>query len=289
MNAQRIRPRKALGQHFLKSHRIAERIIRALSPSPQNYILEIGPGTGMLTQHLILYPHRKLYAVDIDRTCIEYLEALPAIQKSNVQLLHQDILHCRLSTLAPEYQGRWKIVGNLPYYLSTEILFWLYDQAAAIEAAVIMLQREVAHRLIARPGTKSYGILSIATQCYAQATLCFNLPPSAFFPPPKVSSTVIKLQFWREPKINYVEIQNLVRIVFQFRRKTLRNALEKYIQQRYNQSLRQHEENLPEGIHTFLGKRPEQLSAEEYLFLATELERYYRGSEAEGTGTAANI
>ncbi len=268
----RVRPKKGLGQHFLRDHRVARRIVDALRITDADAVLEIGPGTGALTRYIFQRTPERFVAVELDRASVAFLQQRFPWDQERYQLLNCDILKVSLGALGNP--GRWKVVGNLPYYLSSEILFWMFRQAADIAEAVIMVQREVAERCVASVGSKQYGSLSIAVQSYVEARLLFHVAPAAFTPPPKVYSSVLHFQF-RQPALPYEQIQDLVRGVFQYRRKKLRNALEFYVRQRYQQALREHLPKFPETIRALLEKRPEQLSGEAYYQLAAYFARYF--------------
>jgi 16S rRNA (adenine1518-N6/adenine1519-N6)-dimethyltransferase len=214
--------RKRFGQHFLEPA-WADKVVKAIAPSPDETFLEIGPGAGILT--LRLAPKvKQLVGVEIDRDLIADLRPkLPA----NATIVSADVLEVDLATLAPD--GLLRVAGNLPYNISSPILFRLLDLRARrpVQDATVMLQREVANRIVAKPGSADYGVLSVLLQWQATVTKLLTLPPGAFRPPPKVTSAVIRLSFHdpvravRDPRI----FTGLVRSVFTQRRKTLSNAL----------------------------------------------------------------
>jgi 16S rRNA (adenine1518-N6/adenine1519-N6)-dimethyltransferase len=214
--------RKRFGQHFLEPT-WADKVVKAIAPSSDETFLEIGPGAGILT--LRLAPKvKQLVAIEIDRDLIADLRPkLPA----NASIVSGDVLEVDLATLAPD--GPLRVAGNLPYNISSPILFRLLDLRTRrpIQDATVMLQREVANRIVAKPGSADYGVLSVLLQWQATVTKLLTLPPGAFRPAPKVTSAVIRLSFRdpvvavREPRI----FTGLVRSVFTQRRKTLSNAL----------------------------------------------------------------
>jgi 16S rRNA (adenine1518-N6/adenine1519-N6)-dimethyltransferase len=214
--------RKRFGQHFLEPG-WADKVVKAIAPAADETFVEIGPGTGILT--LRLAPKvKQLVAIEIDRDLIANLTPkLPA----NASIVAGDVLDVDLATLAPD--GPLRIAGNLPYNISSPILFRLLDLHAKrpVRDATLMLQREVADRIVARPGSAEYGVLSVLVQWQASVTKLLTLPPGAFRPPPKVTSAVIRLAFRapavavRDPRL----FTRLVRSVFTQRRKTLSNAL----------------------------------------------------------------
>ena len=214
--------RKRFGQHFLEPA-WADKVVKAIGPSPDETFLEIGSGTGILT--LRLAPKvRHLVAVEIDR---DLIAALTPKLPPNASIVAGDVLELDLAALAPT--GPLRIAGNLPYNISSPILFRLLDLRARrpVRDATLMLQREVADRIVAKPGSAEYGVLSVLLQWQATVTRVLTLPPGAFRPPPKVRSAVIQLSF-RDPDIalgNQNLFTRLVRSVFTQRRKTLSNAL----------------------------------------------------------------
>jgi 16S rRNA (adenine1518-N6/adenine1519-N6)-dimethyltransferase len=217
-----VKTRKRFGQHFLEAG-WADKVVKAIAPSPGDTFLEIGSGPGILT--LRLAPKvKQLIAIEIDRDLIARLTPkLPA----NTSIVSGDILDIDLAALAPK--GPLRVAGNLPYNISSPILFRLLDlhSKRPVQDATLMLQREVANRIVAKPGSAEYGVLSILMQWQASVTKLLTLPPGAFRPPPKVTSAVIRLAFHepdvavRDPRI----FTRLVRSVFTQRRKTLSNAL----------------------------------------------------------------
>jgi 16S rRNA (adenine1518-N6/adenine1519-N6)-dimethyltransferase len=221
-----MRAKKRFGQHFLEAA-WADKLVRAIDPKPDDRFVEIGPGPGALT--LRLAPRvAQLVAIELDEAMIGLLKPrVPA----NVTLLHADFLEFDLATLP--FERPFRVAGNLPYNVSSPILFALisaYRTSGALVDATLMLQREVATRLAAAPGTRDYGVLSIFVQMHADVRPLLALPPGAFRPPPKVHSSVISLRF-RAPAVAVADeaaFQTMVRMMFMQRRKTLLNALRPY-------------------------------------------------------------
>lgn len=230
------RPRKRFGQHFL-APAWAAKVVAAIHTQPGDVLLEIGPGAGAITIPLAA-TGAPLLAVEIDR---DLARDLSAKAPSNVSVITADFLQTDvvpyLTALQPNrppgadaQPRRFRVVGNLPYNLSSPILFRLvelWEQHALFADATLMLQREVADRLVAKPGTRDYGVLSIFTQLHADITRALDLPPTAFSPPPKVRSSVVRLTFRRSP-VRIVDLplfERLVKGAFTQRRKTLSNAL----------------------------------------------------------------
>ncbi|HEY5804555.1 MAG TPA: 16S rRNA (adenine(1518)-N(6)/adenine(1519)-N(6))-dimethyltransferase RsmA [Lysobacter sp.] len=218
--------KKHLGQHFLHDRRIIDMIVQAVDPKPGDRLVEIGPGQGAITFPL-LDRHGELTVIEFDRDLIFPLtEAARA--HGTLEVIHRDVLTVDFSAIAGE--GQIRLVGNLPYNLSSPILFHALDHAAAIRDMVFMLQKEVVDRMAAGPGSKVYGRLGVMLQAYCHVTPLFDVPPAAFKPPPKVDSAVVRL-VPRAPETigvaDPVMFTSVVRDAFGQRRKTLRNALSK--------------------------------------------------------------
>lgn len=216
--------KKSLGQHFLHERHYIDRIVQAVDPKPGDTLVEIGPGQGAITFPL-LRRHGALTAIEFDRDLIAPLTAA-AQGVGELTIIHRDVLSVDFTELAA---GRTlRLVGNLPYNLSSPILFHALDHAASIADMHFMLQKEVVDRMAAGPGSKVYGRLSVMLQAYCEVTPLFVVPPGAFSPPPKVDSAVVRLVprdpariEVRDPK----RLEAVVRAAFGQRRKTLRNAL----------------------------------------------------------------
>jgi 16S rRNA (adenine1518-N6/adenine1519-N6)-dimethyltransferase len=227
-----MRARKNYGQHFLEAA-WADKLVAAIAPAPTDRFLEIGPGPGALTLRLAPLVDR-LTAVEVDAGMIEALR--PRVP-GNVTLVQQDILELDLDPIAPAGGPPLRIAGNLPYNISSPILFKLLEahhDGLPIADATLMLQREVADRIEAGPGTKTYGTLSVFVQHRARVRRLLTLPPGAFRPTPKVHSAVLRLDF-HEPEVevaNEATFETLVRSIFTQRRKTLANALRRFAEER---------------------------------------------------------
>jgi 16S rRNA (adenine1518-N6/adenine1519-N6)-dimethyltransferase len=223
------RPRKAkLGQNFLVSPTAPRAIVDALGDIGNAAVLEIGPGRGIIT-HLLASRSKYLVAVEVDRSLASALQMeFERESGTGPQILCQDILSADLTELASRFGGRLKVVGNLPYYITSDILLHLFAHHAIIEQAVLTVQREVADRIMAVPGNRDYGLLSATTQMYAQAQRLFDLPPGAFSPPPEVHSTVFRLTMqprFLELGVDEEKFLHFLRQVFAQKRKTLANNL----------------------------------------------------------------
>ncbi|WP_245628396.1 16S rRNA (adenine(1518)-N(6)/adenine(1519)-N(6))-dimethyltransferase RsmA [Fervidicola ferrireducens] len=222
-----IRPSKRLGQHFLIDESPLAAMIEAAELKDDDGVLEIGPGLGVLTLKLGRLV-RKVVAVEKDPALFPVLEKLTGKYK-NICLLNEDVLKLDLEKVAKEhFDGKFKVVANLPYYITSPILMKIVENRHLIEMAVIMVQKEVAERLSARPGTRDYGILSIAVQLYADVDLICQVGRSAFLPPPKVESAVVRLKLRELPSVNIEDEKMFFRVVeaaFGERRKTVKNSL----------------------------------------------------------------
>lgn len=226
-------PRKRFGQNFLVDSNIIAAIIAAINPKADQHILEIGPGLGVLTQHLIA-SKAKVDAVEIDRDLAQHLEARFG-NASNFTLHCQDILKFPLQTLQAKTKNKQiRVVGNLPYNISTPLLFKLFDEIHCISDMFFMLQHEVALRLAAKPNSKEYGRMSIMAQYFCSMDIVINVPPSAFDPAPKVNSSVVRFVPHTRPLVKVADhslLQNIVTQAFSQRRKTIANALKASLNQ----------------------------------------------------------
>jgi 16S rRNA (adenine1518-N6/adenine1519-N6)-dimethyltransferase len=220
-------PKKSFGQHFLHDHNYIERIVRSLAPRAQDCVLEIGPGEGALTLPL-LHAAGRLTAIELDADLIPALRARAA-SAGELAIIHADILQVDLTALARSHGvERLRIVGNLPYYISSPILFHCTRHLAAIEDMHFMLQKEVVERMTAAPGSKIYGRLSVMLQLVCRVEALFDVPARAFRPPPKVDSCVVRLVPLAAPERHDAQAQDVhavVKAAFGQRRKTLANAL----------------------------------------------------------------
>lgn len=267
------RPRKRFGQHFLHERGIIQRIVAAFDPKPSDHVVEIGPGEGVLTRELV-GKVAKLDVVELDRDLIEHLrQSLP----ESVTIHNADALKFDFCSLAPSHgkaqsghpwpaplasipSAKLRIIGNLPYNISTPLLFHLLDQAHCIEDMLFMLQKEVVDRMAASPGGKDYGRLSVMLQWGAKVEKLFNVAPGAFRPPPKVDSSIVRLTPYEKPPVDVRDPQRFAQIVqaaFSQRRKVLRNTLKGLI----SADIMQQNDIDP-------GRRAETLSLQEFAALA---------------------
>lgn len=219
---------KKFGQNFLIDTHVLEKIIRAAEVTKEDYVLEIGPGIGTMTQYLC-EAAEEVIAVEIDSNLIPILQDTLSAY-NNVTVLHQDILKVDINRLVEEKCGGKpiKVVANLPYYITTPIIMGLFESHVPIQSITVMVQKEVAVRMQVGPGTKDYGALSLAVQYYAKPYIVANVPPNCFMPRPNVGSAVIRLTRHETPPVSVKDEKlmfSLVRASFNQRRKTLVNGL----------------------------------------------------------------
>jgi 16S rRNA (adenine1518-N6/adenine1519-N6)-dimethyltransferase len=248
-----VRPKKSLGQHFLKDENIARKIVSSLPEGATN-ILEIGPGMGVLTKYLLELPFKSAYFIDTDKESIEYLrENYPG---SRDRMIHGDFLEYDAAGLFAE---PFVIIGNFPYNISSQIFFKALEHREKVSHVVCMVQKEVAERMASGPGSKKYGILSVLLQAFYRIEYLFTVNESVFYPPPKVKSAVIRLSRNERQSLGCDEKKffQVVKTAFNQRRKTLRN------------SLRATGFDIGTSeMAEYAGKRAEQLSVEEFIRLA---------------------
>lgn len=263
---------KKYGQNFLIDTRVLEKIIFAADVTEDDYVLEIGPGIGTMTQYLCEHA-RAVAAVEIDKNLIPILEDTLGAY-GNVEIIQQDILKMDIGSLVQEKnQGKpIKVVANLPYYITTPIIMGLFESHVPIESITVMVQKEVADRMQVGPGTKDYGALSLAVQYYAGPEIVANVPPNCFMPRPKVGSAVIRLTRHKVPPIQVNKEKQmfaLIRASFNQRRKTLVNGLNNapdipYNKEQIVQALK--EMGLPANV------RGESLTLEQFARLSNLLD-----------------
>lgn len=219
---------KKFGQNFLVDTHVLEKIMDSAEVAEEDCVLEIGPGIGTMTQYLCERAG-EVIAVEIDKKLIPVLQdTLSAYD--NVTVINEDILKVDIAMLARQKNGGrpLKVVANLPYYITTPIIMDLLESRVPLESVTVMVQKEVAERMRAKPGTKDYGALSLAVAYYAEAYLAANVPPNCFMPRPKVGSAVIRLTCHKEPPVRVKDEHHMFRLIrasFNQRRKTLQNGL----------------------------------------------------------------
>jgi 16S rRNA (adenine1518-N6/adenine1519-N6)-dimethyltransferase len=245
-------PRRRFGQHFLVDDGVIQQIIAAIDPRPGDSMVEIGPGLGALTAPLLARLAR-LHVVELDRDIVARLRE--TYSPSQLEIHEGDVLDFDFSALGPGL----RVVGNLPYNISTPILFLLARNVATLRDIHVMLQKEVVARIVARPGTAQYGRLSVMLQYHFEAEAVLEVPASAFRPPPKVQSTVVRMAPRRVRVACFSDglLGNVARAAFSRRRKTLRNALKTYLQAREIEAL---------GLNPLM--RPQDLSVEDFVGIA---------------------
>jgi 16S rRNA (adenine1518-N6/adenine1519-N6)-dimethyltransferase len=263
-----VRPKKALGQHFLKDLHIAERIAGTLSDYKHLPVLEVGPGMGVLTRFLLEAGHR-LSVVELDMESVHYLEEHFSFPDGRI--IADDFLHLDLATL---FSSPFCVIGNYPYNISSQIFFKVLDYKDRIPCCSGMLQKEVAERLAAGPGSRTYGILSVLLQAWYDVTYLFTVSEDVFEPPPKVKSAVIRIvrNGRTELGCNETLFKTVVKTAFNQRRKTLRNSMKPLLGK-----------DCSDCALPVFDKRPEQLSVEQFIELTLITSRYLKARTDEKT------
>ena len=226
LRSRGVSPKRALGQHFLIDQGVAQKIVRQADLEPEDCVVEIGPGMGVLT-FLMLPLVKKVIAVELDQGMADWLRE-KAEGSSSLIVIRQDALGFDFAKAARDVGRKLKVVANLPYNISTPVLFRLLESRLLFSHFTLMLQREVAERIIASPGGKDYGPLAIFTQLYTSPKIMMQVPPEAFYPRPKVESALVRFEILERPRVSINDdgfFQKVVRASFAKRRKTLLNAL----------------------------------------------------------------
>ncbi|MBI5219606.1 MAG: 16S rRNA (adenine(1518)-N(6)/adenine(1519)-N(6))-dimethyltransferase RsmA [Bacteroidia bacterium] len=252
-----IRTKKHLGQHFLKDRNIAEKIVRSLQLCNIRDVLEVGPGMGILTRSLLKNEKINLLLIEIDKESVDYLnDNFPTLKG---KIIHKDFLE---EDLQNQFNSKIAIIGNFPYNISSQIFFKILENKNIVWEAVGMVQKEVAERICARPGNKTYGILSVFLQAYYKIEYLFTVNETVFIPPPNVKSAVIRLTRNGTSTLECNELLffQVVKTSFNQRRKMLRNSLKSLL----------NETAATDGI---FDKRPEQLSVDEFVYLTNLISR----------------
>lgn len=275
LNRYKFAFQKKFGQNFLIDTHVLERIIDEAGITPDDFVLEIGPGIGTMTQYLACAA-REVVAVEIDKVLIPILEGDTLKAFDNVTVINEDILKVDINKLVEEKNGGRpiKVVANLPYYITTPIIMGLFENHVPLQSITVMVQKEVADRMQTGPGNKDYGALSLAVQYYADPYIVANVPPNCFMPRPKVGSAVIRLTRHAEPPVEVEDEKlmfDIIRASFNQRRKTLANGLKNAGKWDLPKEV------IAEAIET-LGKgasvRGEALSLEEFARLSNEIYNY---------------
>jgi 16S rRNA (adenine1518-N6/adenine1519-N6)-dimethyltransferase len=250
-----FRTKKSLGQHFLTDNNIIAKILKAVSADKQDRVIEIGPGTGALTKWLV-QRYEDMHAIEVDQRAIQVLKK----ELDNLTIHEKDVLEVNWAELIASDREN-HVIGNLPYYITSPILFSLLESRSYFQEAILMMQKEVAERLVASPSSKEYGILSVQTQLFSTPELLFDVSPNSFSPPPKVTSSVIRLTF-DKPTLSCSDkmLKRVVRTAFNQRRKKLSNSLKPVLEGR-----------LPDGFN--YDERAEDWSPDIYADLAERLEQ----------------
>ncbi|MFN4082785.1 MAG: 16S rRNA (adenine(1518)-N(6)/adenine(1519)-N(6))-dimethyltransferase RsmA [Bacteroidia bacterium] len=259
-----VRAKKHLGQHFLNDQNIAQNIVLALinQNCPQT-ILEVGPGTGVLTKFLLQYPEKQIFVSEIDTESIEYLKLHYVALGSNI--INQSFLEIDFSVFG---SNQIAVIGNFPYNISSQIVFKILDNWQQVPIMVGMFQKEVAMRLCAKPKTKDYGILTVLAQAFYDIEYLFTVPAHLFTPPPKVLSAVVRFTLKNSlPDCDYEILRKVVKTAFNQRRKKLRNALSVFgISDEY--------------LQPFLNQRAEELSLQDFITLTNLIKQNSNGNKA---------
>jgi len=269
---EKLYAKKSLGQNFLIDGNVLFRIVEAVAINPEDRILEIGPGKGALTE-LLAKKAKQVLAIELDSRLVDFLGE-KFLSFSNVEIIRNDILRTDLPRiLSARWSGRWKVAANLPYNISSQVLFKFIDNRSYFSELVLMLQKEVGERLVAPPDCKQYGILSVFCQLYFDISREFLVKPGSFRPIPKVDSIVLKFRVLPAPRVDVGDelfFRTVVKSSFGQRRKTLWNCIksaklgiaEKDLEQAFLRS----------GIDA--GRRGETLSLEEFAVLAKALDAF---------------
>ncbi len=262
-----VRAKKALGQHFLTDQSIARTIVSSLSKGGDRDVLEIGPGMGVLTRYLLEREDIDLKLVEIDNESVDYLLThYPSIEG---RLYSADYLKLDMREI---FSSNYRVIGNFPYNISSQIFFKILDDKDRVPEVVCMIQKEVADRIAEKPGSKTYGILSVLLQAWYDIDYIISVGSGAFFPPPKVQSAVIRLRRNSRTELGCDErlFRQVVKTAFNQRRKTLRNALKPM---------------LPEGFDSsdqVFDLRAERLSVEDFIALTQQISRSQQNRTQEG-------
>jgi len=249
-----VNPKKHLGQHFLKDENIARKVVSSLQKNSN--VLEIGPGTGVLTKFLFQIPEINLLLVEIDRDSVEYLNT--SYPELKGKIIEKDFLRMDIGSL---FEENFSVIGNFPYNISSQILFRILENRNKVNEAVGMFQKEVAVRIASKPGTKDYGILSVLLQAFYNIEYLFTVNENVFVPPPKVKSAVIRIVRNDVEALGCNEklFFALVKIAFNQRRKMLRNALSSFT---FNDN---------NDVLSLMTKRAEQLSVDDFVLLTANV------------------
>lgn len=263
-----INPKKSLGQNFLKNKATAAKIVAELDPASVDTIIEIGPGTGALTEPLIA-SHAEIYAVDIDSRMTSFLEQ-KYHRARRFKAIHSDILKFDFARFVSN--RKLKVIGNLPYHMTSPIIEKLCENHECLDRAILTVQKELATRLTATTGDSEYSSLTIFTDNFCEKQILFNLSPKEFHPPPKVVSSVIELDFFEEPRLSYqdyAKLRRMIRLFFQHRRKMAINSFVKF-----TELTKQTAEEMFRKALIETSARPQELSLGQYIRLYNTWRKY---------------
>ncbi len=261
-----FKPRKRFGQNFLIHERVIDGILRLLNLQAEDEVFEIGPGLGFLTRRLAEQAGR-VYAIEVDDRLVERLKQSPLGAHPRLRLVHGDVLKTSFDTLLPN--KKIKVAANLPYSISTPVFFRLLGAREHFSSLVLMVQKEVADRIAGRPGTKSYGTLSVWCQIHGRIVEKFPVAPEAFFPRPEVRSTVLKIELYPAPRLapeRLPALRGLLRAAFGHRRKTLSNTMAAWLGRS-----REHVDGLLRSQNIDPKRRGETLTVDEFNNLTQSL------------------
>ncbi len=252
-----VRAKKSLGQHFLKDEYVAEKMASEMNSHSKRTLIEIGPGMGVLSKYIVENLHLgelEFKMIELDRDSVAFLKEREIYQKENIEIISRDVLQLDWKSFSPPLE----IIGNLPYNISSPIFFKIIENYNLIYKGVFMVQKEVADRICADHGSKTYGILSVLLQSLYSCTLMFDVPPSSFKPPPKVNSSVFKMELKKDPidKELMSILKPLVKKSFNNRRKMMRNTIGEELKA------------LGQEFEKYLTLRPEQISVAEFIDIA---------------------
>lgn len=263
-----IRTKKRMGQHFLVNRSFAIRIVQATDLQKQDIVLEIGSGEGALTEVLLKSPAKRVYGIEIDERLCQFLKQRFSGEEK-FHLIEDDILKFDVSSICQQ-KNALRVVGNLPYYITSPVLFHLLKKRSWIKDLIVTVQKEVGERIASLPGRKTYGVPSVLFQTYCQVKTLFVIPRKAFNPIPEVDSMVIQISFNKEKDYRIIDedfYEKVVKCTFNQRRKMLKNTLRMLIK----------DGSVLKGVQIDLSRRPETLSVPEFVALSnhivTQLER----------------
>ena len=261
-----VRAKKALGQHFLTDLGIARNIAESLTATGD--VLEVGPGTGVLTQYLLERTDINLKMIEIDKESVDYL--LGHFPQADGRLIEGDFLRLKMEDI---FSGKFSVIGNFPYNISSQIFFKILEYKDSVPLVVCMIQKEVAERIAEKPGTKTYGILSVFLQAWYDIEYLFTVGEGAFNPPPKIKSSVIRLTRNSRTSLGCDEklFRNIVKTAFGQRRKTMRNSLKPLIAAKAAREGWNQEETAAFTSDPVFELRPERLGVEDFVALTLKL------------------